>query len=253
MGVSPGWYPDPAQPTITRYWDGEQWRDFDSDPASADARVRLLAPHVEAPHRAPLSVDASTPQSPQLLKPPISKPAPASILARIAARLIDLALGVVLTLLVSSWFILEYFREVYPTFTDAVHRYESTGSYGNIQISSRAQHLALAVGVIAAALWLAYEVPSLIDRGQTLGKRIVGIKVITPDTGKPPRLRGALIRWACMGLFLPISVPVWAVALLLDSLPALRDRRRRQCLHDRLGNTVVVWANESPPTKTSES
>ena len=25
MAVQPGWYPDPAQPGLMRWWDGEQW------------------------------------------------------------------------------------------------------------------------------------------------------------------------------------------------------------------------------------
>jgi uncharacterized RDD family membrane protein YckC len=88
-------------------------------------------------------------------------------------------------------------------------------------------------------LWLvavAYEIVLVARTGQTLGKRWMRIKVVDGTTGANPDWDQAGRRAA--PALLQIVPLVGAFAGLLY-LPALW-RPRRQGLHDRLANTVVV-------------
>ncbi|WP_440069536.1 RDD family protein [Streptosporangium sp. OZ121] len=74
--------------------------------------------------------------------------------------------------------------------------------------------------------------------GQTLGKRLCRLKVVSSATGEPPSLRHAGIR----ALVYPImmSVPYFGILLnLVDMLWIFGDPKRR-CLHDVIAKTVVV-------------
>jgi uncharacterized RDD family membrane protein YckC len=81
--------------------------------------------------------------------------------------------------------------------------------------------------------------------GQTLGKRLTGIRVL-PVSGEGPRPSPsqALMRGAVYAL--PIaarSVPVLSVlagAFWVANVGLLLERPRRQALHDRLAGTMVV-------------
>lgn len=71
--------------------------------------------------------------------------------------------------------------------------------------------------------------------GSTLGKSICGMRVVHRDTGRNIGFGRALVR--------EISWPVFSlvpVLGLLNSLWCCWDRPYRQCLHDKLPDTVVV-------------
>jgi uncharacterized RDD family membrane protein YckC len=74
--------------------------------------------------------------------------------------------------------------------------------------------------------------------GQTLGKRALKIRVVSLSTGRAPALHHALIR-ALFFLGAPL-VPFagWVIALI-DATWFGFDGRR-QCLHDKLVQTVVI-------------
>jgi uncharacterized RDD family membrane protein YckC len=88
-------------------------------------------------------------------------------------------------------------------------------------------------------LWGLYEVPLTVSRGQTLGKIITKIKVITVDAEEPPQMRQALFRWGVLavptiliptlGLFVAFAAGIW---FLFDS--------NRQGLHDKAASTYVI-------------
>lgn len=88
-------------------------------------------------------------------------------------------------------------------------------------------------------LWGLYEVPLTMTRGQTLGKIVTKIKVISVTGDAPPLRNAALLRWGVLavppflipdiGLFVTLAVGLW---FLFDS--------KRQGLHDKAGNTYVV-------------
>lgn len=68
-------------------------------------------------------------------------------------------------------------------------------------------------------------------RGQTLGKRAVGVRVIALDTGRSIGYRRAALRW--FGRF------VSTIVFFLGYLWMLWDSEK-QCWHDNLANDVVV-------------
>jgi uncharacterized RDD family membrane protein YckC len=74
--------------------------------------------------------------------------------------------------------------------------------------------------------------------GQTLGKRVLKIRVVSLSTGRAPALHHALIR-ALFFLGAPL-VPVagWLIALI--DVTWFGFDGRRQCLHDKLVRTVVI-------------
>ncbi|MER6943643.1 RDD family protein [Nonomuraea sp. NPDC000554] len=94
--------------------------------------------------------------------------------------------------------------------------------------------LTVAVDVLFAVyFWLQHAL-----WGQTLGKRLCRLKVVSSTTGEPPGLRLAGVR-ALVHPALGV-VPYLGVALsLIDALWIFGDSKRR-CLHDVVAGTVVV-------------
>jgi uncharacterized RDD family membrane protein YckC len=89
------------------------------------------------------------------------------------------------------------------------------------------------------AVWAVYEVALIAVRGQTVGKKSVGIKVVT-TRNEPPGWKSAAIRWAVTAGEL---ISLFGFVLYL--IPS-RDKKR-QGLHDKLAKTFVVYA--VPPAR----
>lgn len=86
----------------------------------------------------------------------------------------------------------------------------------------------------------------LFKRGQTAGKAILGIAIVSTKTGeKAPLWKLLFIRgWFFPALYLIVSP--WTAALpIVDQ--ALIFGRRRRCLHDLLCGTSVVLRKPSAP------
>jgi uncharacterized RDD family membrane protein YckC len=257
VSISAGWYPDPADPGMQRYWDGEQW---------VGEHLPLGAVTPDGPFAAP-PVPAHSPAS-QPVPPPLT-PAPAPVggggswrgasaplgrsgpavpgtpyvlapLAdRLAARLIDSVVLFGLNVVVNGYFVVQLFGELAPSITAAQ-------SGGPLVPTDRAQTLALTIQVIATALWFAYEVPSIAGTGQTLGKKLVGVRVVTL-AGEPVSFVRSIQRWTVPGLPTILGLP-GLLLQLADAAWCLWDRPNRQCLHDKLAGTVVVTTTSpSPP------
>jgi uncharacterized RDD family membrane protein YckC len=97
--------------------------------------------------------------------------------------------------------------------------------------------LAVALGVLAIALLFIYNLTLLGDRGQTIGKRWLRIRIVRSDgsDADPGRLFG-----------LRMCVP-WLIGFVLGPLFVLPDvlfifGDERRCLHDMMADTVVVDA-----------
>lgn len=90
-------------------------------------------------------------------------------------------------------------------------------------------------GVVATLVLLAwgavYLAASTTVTGRTVGKAVVGLKVVS-RTGHPVRPRACLVRV----LVLPLSTSFFAIGLLLIVL-----RRDHRALHDLLARTAVVY------------
>ncbi|QSB05658.1 RDD family protein [Natronoglycomyces albus] len=186
---------------------------------------------------------------------------------RLAARIIDIACLLGLNLVINGYFLYQYFATLAPY----VSEYTSGVAFDdlNLPTSELQQQQWIMIG-IALALWFAYEVPSTLNGGQTFGKRLMGIKVVSlapasrdsagVSEGSAPLGWGRLtLRWMYLGLPL-ICFPFGVVLWLLDSLWCVRDKPFKQCLHDKSPGTAVVFTSEvdappesSPPATDADS
>lgn len=83
-----------------------------------------------------------------------------------------------------------------------------------------------------------YQLYLLVQRGQTIGKRALGIRIVDHQTDDVPNwLRVVFVRQMLPGLIGAIPYVGWAF-LIADPLFIFRDDRR--CLHDFLAETEVI-------------
>jgi uncharacterized RDD family membrane protein YckC len=106
---------------------------------------------------------------------------------------------------------------------------------------------ALIVGVtlLSALITYLYDVVYMHRRGQTIGKRVMKIRVVRVEDGGPIELRHARRRWMAQdGMVLLTLIPLVGsfvgIYNWIDSLWLLWDKPNRQCLHDKYGKTAVV-------------
>ncbi|WP_422772151.1 RDD family protein [Plantactinospora sp. WMMC1484] len=177
--------------------------------------------------------------------------------ARVLARLIDIGLVLLLNVLVNGWFVWRFVQEVEPVTREIFRRAmagEST-TEGLPQASPQADGLQVVILLIAAALWFAYEVPSVANSGQTFGKRVMGIKVVALAETEQLGFGRSFRRWNMLGLpvFLWSCCGIGFLIQLVDCALAFFDRPLRQSLHDKRGQTAVVRLPSragSPPEPT---
>ncbi|MDE0654849.1 MAG: RDD family protein [bacterium] len=105
--------------------------------------------------------------------------------------------------------------------------------------------IGLVEGVFFSALLivlasLLYDPLFIAVRGQTVGKKAVGIRVVRADNGELPTLGRSFARWALPGVLLAIPGAGYALAALCFS-SLLRDASRRGW-HDKVAGTIVVKA-----------
>jgi uncharacterized RDD family membrane protein YckC len=278
VSIEPGWYRDPADPTVQRWWDGEGWA---GEPLPADATPPPGPPEEKPPPVPPTAVPdgepgpeadpppwpSGQPQAPAPGRSPASTlrvppgaaaPAPpprpygyalATLGSRLLARLVDIGILFGLCVVVNSWFAIQWVREVWPVVSEAVR----TGSpvQDVAATSDRSDSLIMVMVIIVAALWFAYEVPAVANTGQTPGKRLLGIKVVRLDAptqlaagaGKeqPVGFARSFRRWNPIGL----PVLLWLCGIgfvlqLLDALSPVFDRPLQQAVHDKYARTAVV-------------
>jgi uncharacterized RDD family membrane protein YckC len=88
-------------------------------------------------------------------------------------------------------------------------------------------------------IWAAYEITLIAQRGQTVGKQVVGIKVLREADGAIPGWGPATLRWVIqlagyVLCFLPLLV-IWLS-------PAFDNSGRQQGWHDKVAKTLVIKA-----------
>jgi uncharacterized RDD family membrane protein YckC len=149
------------------------------------------------------------------------------VVARIIDGLIFGAVGIVLAI---------------PVFVVFIAQLPPSGSDGRAPAGNFAGFVLAILGVEAGwfvlvlALTYLYEVEMLLRSGQTIGKRIMKIKVIPLAPGVPLTRRSAAMRWL-VGNVATAFVPLFN---WLDGLWQLWDKPYQQCLHDKAASTVVV-------------
>jgi uncharacterized RDD family membrane protein YckC len=242
MTVSPGWYRDPADPASQRYWNGEEWVGQHLPAEMEPPEGPLTAPFAPTPVPAPQPPTGQYepgPGQPGGWYPGAGHgvPVPGTLAPlgdRFAARVVDIIAVVGLNLVVNGYFFYQLYQELLPA-VRAVERGDAAPP-----TSAHAANLSLVISLVAMAVWFAYEVPAIAATGQTLGKRLLGIRVVTVDGG-PVGFRRSIQRWIPQGAPLLLWGLLFVVQLL-DAAWCLWDKPLRQCLHDKAARTVVVNA-----------
>ena len=284
MSVPPGWYRDPADPAVQRWWDGEGWvgASLPADQAPPEGPPAETGPgtgggrepQVPAVPGMPGAAEPSSPPAgspPQLSEVPpgwgIRQPAAglgtppkphgyplATLGSRLTARLVDIGLLLGLNLLVNGWFVYQFWTEISPVISEAWRRSLAGESMSELPEAGDAGNLQLVILVLAAALWFAYEVPAIANTGQTPGKRLLRIKVVRLEASQPLGFGRSFRRWNTMGLptLLWWCFGIGFLLQLIDALFVLFDRPLQQALHDKSAYTVVVSVAAAPAKETPD-
>ncbi|GGK12662.1 hypothetical protein GCM10010124_01430 [Pilimelia terevasa] len=251
MTLPPGWYPDPADRSTQRYWDGEGWL---GAPLPADAPPPAgPPPPAPPPAPAPPAGGPAAPPHPAGVPLPPGVPALvhglpiAPLGARLVARLVDIAAVGLLSLVVNSWFLWKLGQVMAPAVGE-IWAASRRGEVADPPATPDAGRYLIAVLVLTAAMWAAYEIPALAQTGQTPGKRLAHVRVVRLDQPGPLGVRRAIMRWNPLGLATVLWC--WCIGFVLQFVScavALLDQPLRQALHDRAAQTVVVAAAPRQP------
>jgi len=301
MAQHSGWYDDPFDPALLRYWDGVLWTDRTTPKVLPTAQPPMTGPGGPAAGQVAASgsptqgaTQAGPPpgylppapygqqggygaqggygqpygqqggygpqapygqQMPQWQGGPWARTGPVApdgtplaawwqrLLARIIDSIVTSTLAVVL-----AW---PWVSDLWTQFKGVMTWVTANPGASQSAIDARVQDFAQQVAgevvpwvLIALGVQLAYEVIFLIVAGATPGKFLLGIRVRPMDRPGPPNLVGALRRqviWVAMTAFglVPFIGGLGSIVVLLDYLWLLWDGRR-QCLHDKVADTVVV-------------
>ena len=109
------------------------------------------------------------------------------------------------------------------------------------------------VQLVAAAVSALYEIVLIRTRGQTVGKRVLGIKVVRVTDGALPDWTASVVRYVLPVVPVLIPVPGFFLLSIVIYLAAV-VHPLRQGWHDRAAGTIVLKA-ESPsrPSPTPPS
>lgn len=105
-----------------------------------------------------------------------------------------------------------------------------------------------ALAFIATIGWAVWNIVLVYKYGQTIGKKVMGIRVVRMDGSRVTFARFFFLRW------LAVAVTTWiatAIAHALGNLVSLVDAlmifgAAHRCLHDYVADTQVVTAESSP-------
>lgn len=232
------WYPDPADPARERYWDGQQWTHNTRAPRVVVAPAAPLAqPGAES------AVQYQWQQQRQQPWPGGAQPGPSAgpgvalgrWWQRVASHLVD---SVVVSFLLglfaggySERFTLAYskFMQDYLEAAEAGTTLPSIGDYDLVGPGT-------VVMAVQALVTFAYVAAMLRYRGATIGKLLMGLRVVPEDAAPTSQLSWgqAMVRAGVFVLCLMTSLP-----FLVSALMPLWTKRR-QTLHDMAAHTVVV-------------
>jgi uncharacterized RDD family membrane protein YckC len=115
-----------------------------------------------------------------------------------------------------------------------------TGYFEGIRSGGDGPSYEMAVGVsaLAFAAFVAMHGYWLVKHGQTIGKRIVGIRIVNVSDGRVPKVATLLgTRYGLMWL-VSLVPGIGTFVALVDDLFIFRSDRR--CLHDLIAGTKVV-------------
>ncbi len=245
-GTGSGWFADPDGSGGVRYFDGVAWTEHrPPPPPPAPSWPPGYAPAYPPGYAAPYGAGygpgyapwASPWKGAQLGRPPSGPGALADPGRRLAARLLDgVLLSVVFAVLagIAIPIAAPHFGPFFPKVPPNDHAHVPVPGF---------VWLEAVIGACAFVTWIvaiAYETITTIRYGRTFGKRWLRIR---PLRGDGTALSGwqAFGRAAIQALFALLS---WIG--VLDPLWCLWDDKR-QCLHDKVADTIVVNDPASTP------
>ena len=161
--------------------------------------------------------------------------------SRLAAKILDLFFFlamIVLGLMLASFFGEMSFRDMYFWLIELQTNEISTSK----SINSSPEGFQILLIVLSFFSVIFIQARLLVRDGQTIGKKIIGIKIINAfNLGKVKLINIIFIRWI---FFEILSVlPFGTIIVLADVVFIFRKDRR--CLHDMLSGTVVSQKNEN--------
>lgn len=229
---APGWYPDPAQPGLERFWNGGGWT-YDT---------RATGPAAGWPAQAGGYQQGGYPQGAYLAGRPGPRTADGVPLAgwwgRVGASLVDSLVVGLLALLASTPFLSEMAVGLQRWVYDAVRAVELGGQppdYLDPRYGLTEPYLAMVL--ISVAVQGIYSVVMQTWRGATLGMLAVGLRVVPDGRGREHHglaLGTATLRW----IIYTLTGLLWIVQLISVLLPLANAKR--QTLHDIVARTQVV-------------
>jgi uncharacterized RDD family membrane protein YckC len=163
--------------------------------------------------------------------------------ARLGARLIDIAVVLTLSLVVNAWFIYLLWQKFEPLWAAAQEQMRTGAVDANkLPQVTGTETIIFVMLLIGVAMWFAYEVPAVANTGQTLGKRLVGLKIMRLESPEQMGFGRSWRRWNTMALptLLWSCCGIGVVIQLVDNVYVAIDRPLRQALHDKTALTVVV-------------
>jgi uncharacterized RDD family membrane protein YckC len=87
-----------------------------------------------------------------------------------------------------------------------------------------------------------YQWIKISQEGQTIGKRLMQVRIVNFDTGQPPGfILGVLVRIWVNRLLGALPCMIGAIYSLVDICFIFREDHR--CVHDLLAGTCVIQAN----------
>ncbi len=246
-----GWYDDPRDDSLLRYWDGVVWTDHVANKRPTPAAEPISEPAAGASGEQWAAYQAQQSERPQSRRAEGTRGSGVSQgdgapLSGWWRRVLAMAIDMVLVGLVSTPL----------TWSRAMRSSDALSSYGDALISAATsgaaapqppQQLLVDIAVISlvqTALYVVLEAALLARSGVTPGRRVAGIRVRPVGVDEPVPFVVGVRR----GLVKNVSNLLGGVPLLstfalgfqiADYLWPLRDRGR-QALHDKAAGTQVV-------------
>ena len=169
----------------------------------------------------------------------------ASIGSRIAAKLVDTLLMV----LASSPLFISLYNS--PNFDKLLKWAEAgqtrlTSAQQMELMSALPEHILLLTNILVWGLMIA-QVLLLMRRGQTIGKMIMGIRILDRQSNAIPGFFNLIIM---RGLFttLAYSLSIFGLVVLVVDLVMMLTSKERLSLHDKIAKTYVVRADDTQTT-----
>lgn len=117
-----------------------------------------------------------------------------------------------------------------------------TGGFDQISDPTHQASLLYNIGIaiLGFAVFAVINLKSLINNGQTIGKKVVGIKIVTMQN-ELPTLKGNLLKRYAV-YFLPGQIPVVGQIFSIVNVLFIFGKEQR-CIHDLAGSTKVIKSN----------